>query len=67
MNAAERFDADKLPAGSWPCACLKRDRRTGRQTHIRINDATLERCRNCGATRDEAYALMQSEAPPDVE
>lgn len=34
----------------WPCACVKRDRK-GNLTHIRVNDASVRKCRDCGSVR----------------
>lgn len=36
-------------AEMWPCACVKRDKKSGRMTHIKLNAVTMKRCRVCGA------------------
>lgn len=42
-----------VPAGYWPCACVKRNR-TGKMTHIKLLPPEKERCRVCGCTKAAA-------------
>lgn len=43
---------DELKRDGWVCACIRRNRKTQRLTHIKVHHRTVERCRVCGVTRD---------------
>ncbi len=58
MSSNESVPPAPPTEGDWACACVKRDR-AGRLTHICINDATLDRCSRCGATREEVYRIRE--------
>jgi hypothetical protein len=48
--SVEEVPLDDRP-GYWPCACVKRDRRTKQLTHIRTNHPTVRKCPKCGCER----------------
>lgn len=58
---------DDLRQDGWVCGCVKRDRSTGRMTHIKINARSVAKCRRCGATRDESDAMAAKPLPPPPE
>lgn len=45
----------------WPCACMKRNKRTDTLTHIKLHSPNVKRCRVCGCTKAAVDEMRKAE------